>query len=66
MSEERSGDAEKTGNVTSNERREALIKLGRYAAYATPIVVASMSSALGGAPPISGAPSSPPPAPAPV
>jgi hypothetical protein len=42
-----------------NERREALIKLGKYAAYATPIVIASITAAHGV--PISGAPVPPPP-----
>jgi hypothetical protein len=45
--------------ASSNERREALIKLGKYAAYATPIVIASVSAVYGA--PVSGAPVSPPP-----
>jgi hypothetical protein len=43
------------------ERREALIKLGKYAAYAAPIVLASVSTAQ--AAPISGSPPSPSPSP---
>ena len=31
-------------DATSSERREALIKLGKDAAYATPVVVASISA----------------------
>jgi hypothetical protein len=46
------------------ERREALIKLGRYTAYAAPVVLASVSSAHGQAP-ISGVPAPPTPTPAP-
>jgi len=56
-------DASTTGQPaesTNSERREALIKLGKYAAYATPIVIASLSAAHGK--PISGVPA-PPPAP---
>ncbi len=50
-------------NVSANaERREALIKLGKYVAYATPVVLASVSAAHG-APPISGTPAPPPPPP---
>jgi hypothetical protein len=41
-------------NAASKGRREALIKLGKYAAYATPIVIASVSTAH--AFPVSGAP----------
>jgi hypothetical protein len=41
------------------ERREALIKLGKYAAYATPVVLASISSAHGQ--PAPGVPPPPPP-----
>jgi hypothetical protein len=41
------------------ERREALIKLGKYTAYAAPIVLVSVSSAQGQV--ISGPPSPPPP-----
>lgn len=37
-------------DATSSERREALIKLGKYAAYATPVVVASISAVHGQAP----------------
>ena len=47
----------------NTERREALIKLGKYTAYATPIVLASMSAAKGA--PISGAPTPPAPPPGP-
>ena len=45
-------------SATNNERREALIKLGKYAAYATPVIVASVSAVQGA--PVSG------PAPQPV
>ncbi len=44
------------------ERREALIKLGKYVAYATPVVLASVSAAHGQAP-ISGLAPPPPPGP---
>lgn len=45
-------------------RREALVKIGRYTAYATPVVLASMSAQAAASPaPVSGSP--PPPAPAP-
>jgi len=54
-------------DATSNERREALIKLGKYAAYATPVIVASISAVHGQAPisrpPVPVTPSPPPPAP---
>jgi len=69
MSEDREdarqeGDAHiETTSVSRNERREALIKLGKYAAYATPIVIASVSAAYGTAP-ISGAPTPSPGPPA--
>ncbi len=46
--------------AADTERREALIKLGKYVAYATPVVLASVSAAHG-APPISGVPAPPPP-----
>jgi hypothetical protein len=42
------------------ERREALIKLGKYAAYATPVVLGSVGSALA-APPDPPPPPPPPP-----
>jgi len=45
------------------ERREALIKLGKYTAYATPIVVGSVSVAHSA--PISKAAPAPPPGPPP-
>jgi hypothetical protein len=49
---------------TNRERREALIKLGKYTAYAAPVVLVSMSQAQGQ--PISGIPAPvPPPAPPP-
>jgi hypothetical protein len=51
------------GNASSepdNERREALIKLGKYAAYAAPIVLASMST-VQAAPASSPSPPSPSP-----
>jgi hypothetical protein len=41
------------------ERREALIKLGKYAAYATPVVLASISSAHAAPPPGDPPPPSP-------
>lgn len=47
----------------SSERREALIKLGKYVAYATPVVVSSVSAY--SASPLSGAAPSPAPTPAP-
>jgi hypothetical protein len=40
------------------ERREALIKLGKYAAYATPVILATISSAEAQTP---GVPPPPPP-----
>jgi hypothetical protein len=43
------------------ERREALIKLGKYAAYATPVVLASISSAHAQVAPGDPPPPSPPP-----
>lgn len=46
-------------NAVDARRREALIKIGRYAAYVTPVVLASASAAQGA--PISGAPAPPPP-----
>lgn len=45
------------------ERREALIKLGKYAAYATPVVLASISSAHAQVAPAPGDPPPPPPPP---
>jgi len=42
---------------TNRERREALIKLGKYTAYAAPVVLASMSAAQGQ--PLSGVPTPP-------
>ena len=49
---------------TDVERREALIKLGKYTAYATPILLATVTAAQAVSAP---APTpSPPPAPAPV
>ena len=45
-------------STAGSERREALIKLGKYTAYATPLVIASVSAA-SGEPPISGAPTPP-------
>jgi hypothetical protein len=43
----------------SSARREALIKLGKYTAYATPVVLVSMSAAQGQ--PLSGTPAPPGP-----
>ena len=50
--------AAQTDNSADAERREALIKLGKYTAYAAPIVLASVSAAYGAPPaPVSGPPS---------
>jgi len=48
-----------TAEGTNIERREALIKLGKYTAYAAPVVLVSVSSAQGQ--PISGVPTPVPP-----
>jgi len=57
-SEQRPGTSENA----KIERREALIKLGKYAAYATPVVLATVSSAHGQTPDPP-PPSPPPPSP---
>jgi hypothetical protein len=46
-----------TAESANIERREALIKLGKYTAYAAPVVLASITSAQGQ--PISGTPAPP-------
>jgi hypothetical protein len=46
-----------TAESANIERREALIKLGKYTAYAAPVVLASISSAQGQ--PLSGTPAPP-------
>ena len=51
-------DTKEPAGGANSERREALIKLGKYAAYATPVVVASISAVQGA--PVSGASPSPP------
>ena len=43
------------------QRREALVKIGRFSAYVTPLVLASVSAAYGA--PVSGAPTPSPPPP---
>ena len=48
-------------NSVDDERREALIKLGKYTAYAAPILLATVSIA--NAAPLSGTPPGPPPGP---
>ena len=46
-----------TETTGDSRRREALVKIGRYTAYATPIVLASMSAQAAAAPaPVSGKP----------
>ena len=48
-----------TSESADIERREALIKLGKYTAYAVPVVLTSVSSALGAQlPPAPGTPHS--------
>jgi len=60
----RSEPSSKQVDSTDVERREALIKLGKYTAYATPILLATVTAAQAVSAP---APTpSPPPAPAPV
>jgi hypothetical protein len=49
-------------NSTDVQRREALIKLGKYTAYATPILLATVTAAQA----VSAPAPSPPPAPAPT
>ena len=50
MSTESDPNVTNQTDATNKERREALIKLGKYAAYATPVIVASVSAVHGQAP----------------
>lgn len=55
-----------TSKSAEIERREALIKLGKYAAYATPVLLASVTSKAAAPPPPVGSGAHSPPAPTPV